>query len=431
MVNKEQNRGELKYEGWKRMKAILDKEMPVKKKRRLAPFIITAILVVMITGLAYLTYTNQYSGGKSQVFPSNTKDAKDSRPVPATKHIENNSHKTFNSPRQYLKKQGKPAVTPHRKPASGNRLNKASFPHSVPPAVRHVENKNKPLATTTPAKKLQKPIKAVKGTPKYDLLPPIEKSGTTLLAYNGELEMLPLPEYSGDNVRPIWDWFNPYLSINFHNISLDDWNTRLELFAGNRIKISNKYFVDLGVNFTRADNIYNAVIIKINTLDFDEESASAYINNRDNSTKDYRDLSYRHYNGFRNIIKKTIFGLHMNQVFAFEKKINLVFGSQFYYTQKINRVIDTNTDSYAPERLNNGNLTVPEYTFAFSFSLYYNLNTGVGINMGYKHYFTSEHPTLSTSLEKLESNAVVNKQVYISQRSKISNLFLGIKYVFD
>ena len=430
MWQKDQNNDGLKYEGWEKMRAILDKEMPVKKRRRYVPFFIIALISIMVLLPVYFVSVKKTDAVRNDIISSRTKknvssvhksNGENTLPQPAEELHQTVTKQKALPDEKPQKRQQKQLYFDDSRPKTGNSHDEKKDSQLIAKPIAYNTSQWPSLNTAGERTEKTTPI----------VIAGIDRLNPDIAGYINTPDIFPLLIYSNHNKNMVWDWFNPYLGINFSNISNSEFNARFELYAGNRIKISNKYFFEMGISLNKADNIYNAVVVKVNFLNVKSNpgnSAEEKINHKD---KNYHDLPYVHDNDARNMIKKTVLGIHLNQVFVFDKKVNMVFGSQMYFTKRINNLLDDTSNSIDEYMPGFQKLTVPEYTFAFSLAMYYNLEKGTSINFGYKHYFSNVHPGFSSYSENFNSKVLETKNVYLTNKSRISNLFFGLKYNFD
>ena len=217
------NMNDLMNKGWDSMAAILEKELPQKKKKRVAPFFWFCLILMGSLGFFYIFSTKN----------SISKDVKELKTSEKSKDIAENQHqtKTLNTDIQTIKKNKNHISTKNIKSATkGNFINNANennkIESKIEPSILDDYSKNKNYVNNTNENVIQK-LDAISG---FNEESSTTETDTKEIQRESPIEIIPI---NNSNIKPIENQFNTTIPSKYSPIN---------------IKKNNHFIAEIGIN---------------------------------------------------------------------------------------------------------------------------------------------------------------------------------------
>ena len=217
------NMNDLMNKGWDSMAAILEKEMPQKKKKRVALFFWFGLILLGGLGFFYIFSTKN----------SISKDVKELKTSEKSKDIAENQHqtKTLNTDIQTIKKNKNHISTKNIKSTTkGNFINNANennkIESKIEPSILDDYSKNKNYVNNTNENVIQK-LDAISG---FNEESSTTETDTKEIQRESPIEIIPI---NNSNIKPIENQFNTTIPSKYSPIN---------------IKKNNHFIAEIGIN---------------------------------------------------------------------------------------------------------------------------------------------------------------------------------------
>jgi len=400
---------ELKYQGWEEMSLLLDKEMPVKKRKKvLIPFF-TILILAAISLLLFQKFkdnshktvqplssqkvtgnTGKNDIPKQSINISNIKDKLD-KTTKNTSEIESNNNVIKRQPhKQKLKKT----------------INDFAYSNAqeITKDTHTFDNKISLINKTSQVRNLSED-RETKPIVKLDA-----KSVSSLSTYS-PLLCVNEPVFIKNNRRI--DLFNPFTGIKTYVFSTEKFNPKFGFEIGNRFSY-NRHFTELSLSFVQSQIIVPQVLL------YDDQ-----ISDVENGFEKSERLDTVELLSGKPHLKFGVFGINLNQGYRFSRRISARLGFGLVYTMPLSNLLYSK-NKYSilngSSSVNNNNYKVfafDKFSLSANIDLSYRLSKLFTINLGYTYYFNSGY--------KLHNEKNVVYRVKVLSKSKFSRLNIGMR----
>ncbi len=408
---------ETKREGWNQMEAILDKEMPVKKKH-LLPFLFL-FLILSIAGITFMLKGMDNNKQKdlkynNQTFSKDRLKYKDA----GIKNKTQNGANTINN------NQIKPGTNKSIGPNSESKFNtlkknKSGQQKNINPDKNHniyaIAKPHEYSVETTENKEFSK-------------INPVEIASNDKTIVLNKISKIDLPGFLPETteINPQFDFnnfsifenkkkkiFHPFAGIKVHSYNYKEFSPKFEFDLGSYLKVNSRFSFGFGIAVVQRNLIYQIVkkedFTNSNSVDFEKnEQVYSYVIINQNSEQSWGlELMIMEKYNFSNKISINLSGgVELS-------KINFTT-NRFSYK---NADLSAENGIYLQNVLDNYD---PIY-FA-DIALQYSFTNKILASLGYKYYFYPRYIITDKNMN-LYSLKLINKPYS-------SKYFVGIKYVF-
>lgn len=395
-MNKNNFNKEVKKEGWNKMKIILDKEMPVKK-RRFLPFLLL-LLIPAALGIIFI-YSKTTKKQQNQIFIKQQKNR-----FSSVKNIKQslNINTTSNNFKNLLNNKKNNEIK--RKTNKNDKTN----PHKI----KKLHKKEYKLIADAEKKNNIKNLV-------YHKMTYVENN----IALLNKLTFLNIKTLITQQrkYRPQFDFhdlnltgkkdiglFTPVMSIKLHAYNYKKFSPKLEFDFGNYFNISDRFSFGIVMALTQRNLVYQAIQKERYILN--DSYYTEVLNFKNEYEIEQKDYS------------KWIFELMIKEKYNINKRIFIDFGGgivlggmkrikiNYDYTSKNDLKTEYNPGDFKP-------------ILFIDMGLYYFLTKKINAGFGYKYYYSGTYNYNNMRNNEVHSQKLVNKKYS-------SRLFLGINYCF-
>jgi hypothetical protein len=392
---------EVKKEGWEKMRTILDKELPVKK-RRFLPFILL-FLVFGIIGITFL-----YSkASKKELKEIITKERVQYIDRESIKPIENKIIKidtVSNTSKAINNKKTNTQYPENRNQKQKLKKQRISEIEKKQYNIVAAEDGNNKIETNI----ISHSPEIVENENHKDQINKISTIGiSSLLSFEKKF----VPEYDFNymviNRKNKTKLLDPFAGIKLHTYNYKEFSPKFEFNLGTYFNLNDKFSFGAGIAFLQRKLVYQVI---------EEENYVVYNNNNVEKTR-----SKYSYNIEQEEQSKWLFELMIMEKYNFTGKtaININGGivlSGLSFSKKSLDVVSTDYEgrAYNPENI--------KPIVFFGINLNYALSDKIRAGLGYKYYY-SETYIFNDNNTEIYSQKLVNKKYS-------SKFFLGVNYFF-
>jgi len=401
---------ELKYQGWEEMSLLLDKEMPVKKRKKVLILFFTIFILAAISLFLY------------QKFEDN--NHKNVQPLSSQKRTGKNGKNDIPKQSMYLSNK-KEKLDKTTKNTSKIESNNNAFKRQ--PHKQKLNKTNNDFAYSNSQEILKdthtfdNKISLINKTSQFRNLsedretkPIVKLDAKSLSLFSKYLPLLCVnePVFIKNNQRI--DLFNPFAGVKAYVFSTEEFNPKFGFEIGNRFSYS-RHFTELSLSFVQSQIIVPQILLYDGKISDVENSGYEKA-----EPFDTLELSEKPY------LKFGVFGINLNQGYRFSRRFNAGLGFGLAYTMPLKKLlysIDKDSGNLNSNSSNNYNYKNKVFAFdKFSLSanidLSYRLSKLFTINLGYVFYFNSGY--------KLQNEKNVGYRTKVLSKSKFSRLNIGI-----
>ncbi|MGE5357098.1 MAG: hypothetical protein ACM3PT_12765 [Deltaproteobacteria bacterium] len=391
----------IKKQGWDQMNKILEKEMPVRNKRRRWIFFLLLFGILSTAGVIISDY---YLGNS----PVNTElKEPEIKKNNAVRH-----HKPIASNLNHEDETRIKSDIYNKKSVSFTRnLTDKHFYHE-----ESVNSQDKTLISES-----QK-----MGSQKSDKIKEREKESIANISLiNNELNYQRINHYLAEKnavlfrnrVKGLW---HPYIEAKLFNKESGNVKPGLEFSFGNTFNISSRMFLDLSIGYADPGLLGNSVSLEqsYNT----DASTSLYLENKQERIE--------------NKLSGGLIEISMFQGYRINKRISLRGGGGITFPVLLSSKILAGNDASADKDMNveftdskNNSYNfsqeglIPAYNFFVDANAAYRISGNLSLLAGYKHYFREYNVVTDLGVQNIY-------RVYFNQPAAISNFYLGLRYNF-
>ena len=387
---------EIKREGWNKMKDILDREMP-EKKRRFLPFFLLFLILGGI-GASFLYSKTGENKQNESVYKKET--------VIEKKFEDKSNEKNGNLPKAIIN-------------TTEEKTNTKSNNRRIKNAKSNIKKNNKLdkkqydfAAKTKDNNDIKKPEnfnthKTSGNESKYVSINNIKRFNISLF----EIEQrLLLAEFEFNdlvvNRKKKTEFFNPFIGLKVHLYNYRKFAPKYEFDFGNYFKFSDRFSFGIAVSYVQTDLIFQSIQEESYVLTNNDVESK---NNNFNSEAITFDIPAW---TFELMLKEKY---NITGKFSFDFGGGMVLGGLKFSGLKQDSRMDSG--SWTEPDINNFKPVI----FGEA-GLYYHLNYGINAGLGYKYYYSGTY-NVNENNKEVYSRKLINKEYS-------SRFYLGINYCF-